>query len=553
MKKNFLLILFICLAITVFAQKQSFDVISFSIPKSWQQKQFEGGVQYSITDKQTGGYAIALITKATASNAGANENFSIDWNKLVKAAVQVNGEPSMLDPTSDNGWEIISGTANYTDGNQNGVATLLTATGGNQMTSVLVMTNTSKYQEEIMAFISSLKLAKATQQVGTNSTPANPAGNNNSSVVGLWCHNLLETSGYANGYPQYTAGYFRREYLFKDDGTYVFRIKNWSAWMKEILFVYESGTYIVKGNQITISPNQGRGEWWSKKDNKTTLWGNRLKASNYKLEKTTYAFEIKYYSGSNDYALILNPNKTTERDGTYDSKNYFSYKKYTDGKSIIDNPPGFKTAVENKPAVSAANSSGNNSSNSNASIASSPNADANNNIAGLWIDYNPELAANPYNTNYAGARNSTGGYRNKEYQFFSDGTYLYRKKYWVTTMKEILYTYETGTYSLNGDQLTINPKKGKSEWWSKQGSQTNAWGKFVKAAEYKIENTTYNFSLIIDPNYSNSIVLKPAKPTERDGGQFNAANEPYEFHYHFRKMESLIDNPPGYPKQIKTN
>jgi len=164
----------------------------------------------------------------------------------------------------------------------------------------------------------------------------------------------------------------------------------------------------------------------------------------------------------------------------------------------------------------------------------------------LWIDYNPGLASNPYNSNYAGARNSTGGYRNKEYQFFPDGTYLYRKKYWVTTMKEILYAYEKGSYSVNGNQLTLTAQKGKSEWWSKEGTQTNKWGKFIKSAEYKLEKTTYSFQIIHDETYGNGIVLKATAPTQRDGGVLNNAGEPYEFRYSFRDIESAIDNPPGF-------
>ncbi|NBA84403.1 hypothetical protein GVN16_01445 [Emticicia sp. CRIBPO] len=321
-------------------QKQTFGVVSFTAPKGWQQQQNDGGVQLSVNDKKSGGYAIAVITKAMASAASVNENFHNDWNRLVKVNVQVNGEPVIEPPVKENNWDVVSGTANYTEGGSQGVTTLLTATGGGQTVSVLVMTNTKQYQNELMAFLNSLELVKASENEAVNTTK--PKGSpGKGTVVGLWSDNHLETSGYSNGFPQYTAGYFRREYLFKDDGTYVFRLKNWSVYLKEILFAYESGTYVVQGNQLTIIPKQGRGEWWSKKDNNTKLWGNRLKASDYKLEKTGYTFEIKYYSGSNDYALILNPKKNTERDGTYSNQNGFSYIWRSTGESVIDNAPGF--------------------------------------------------------------------------------------------------------------------------------------------------------------------------------------------------------------------
>ncbi|RYD82727.1 MAG: hypothetical protein EOP53_02885, partial [Sphingobacteriales bacterium] len=89
--KNLLaFLLAIFMSLSGYTQKQSFDVVSFTAPKGWQQQQNDGGVQLSVTDKKTGAYAIALITKATGTNAAAVENFNTDWIKLVKASVQVN-------------------------------------------------------------------------------------------------------------------------------------------------------------------------------------------------------------------------------------------------------------------------------------------------------------------------------------------------------------------------------------------------------------------------------------------------------------------------------
>jgi hypothetical protein len=327
-----------------FAQKQSFDVISFVSPKGWQQQQNEGGIQLSVSDKKTGAYALAVVIKATASRADAAENFNSNWLKLVKGTVQVNAEPTMEQPAKENGWEVISGGANYTDGTHTGMATLLTATGGGQVVSVVLMTNTKQYQNDLFSFLNSLELAKPALNESVYAAPAKSNEAGKPSVVGLWCDNHLETMGYFNGVPQYSTGYFRREYLFKEDGTYLFRLKNWSTLLKEILFTYESGTYIVSGNQLTIIPDQGRGEWWGKKENNASLWGSRIKASSYRIEKTNYTFEIKYYSGTDSYSLILNPKKDTERDGTYTNQNGFSYARSRNGKSIIDNPPGFKTS-----------------------------------------------------------------------------------------------------------------------------------------------------------------------------------------------------------------
>ena len=293
-------------SISGYAQKQTLDVVSYTQPAGWQKTENEGGVQLSVTDKKTKGYAIAIITKATVSNASANENFTNDWERLVKGSVKVNNEPTMTEPANENGWDVLSGSANYTDGAVKGVATLLNATNNGQTVSVLLMTNTQKYQNEILNFIKALELSKAPAQ--QNNTSVN-SGSTNSAIVGLWTSYFLET----NGYQQYTAGYLRKEYLFKNDGTYIFRNKQWLTKAKDILFIYESGTYTVNGNQLTITPKQGKGQFWSK-TNSSKEWGKLIKSTDYKLEKVTYTFLIiddpTYGTG-----IVLKPGKATERDG----------------------------------------------------------------------------------------------------------------------------------------------------------------------------------------------------------------------------------------------
>ncbi|MFT3675126.1 MAG: hypothetical protein QM781_04435 [Chitinophagaceae bacterium] len=353
MKKIFFLLFLSITSAIAFAQSVSFDVVSFTVPKNWQQQLNEVSMQLSVTDKKTGAYAIALITKSTASDANATENFNSDWNRLVKGSVQVNTEPSLLEPANENGWKIISGTANYTDGSQKGLATLLTATGGGQMTSVLLMTNTDKYQNELLSFINSLELAKASSQTPIPGNTANTNDTNSSSIVGMWVFYNTESSGTYNGFLQLTGGYMRREYVFYEDGSYLFRAKDWMVYVKDILFIYETGTYTLNGNQITITPKKGKGEWWSKAaSGRTNEWGKPVRAStNYKLETTTYTFDFSKYQGNDEITLTLKSVSPTERDGKDGDKTgvqEFRYKSRDIKKSLIDNPPGFKAGAENK-------------------------------------------------------------------------------------------------------------------------------------------------------------------------------------------------------------
>lgn len=337
MKQIFTLSTILLCCILSYAQKQTFDVLTYNLPKGWQQKEVIGGKQLIVSESKTAEYAIVLIVKSTASTASAIDNFAGYWNTLVKAAVTVSGEPGMQQPANDNGWEIISGNANYTDGADTGTAILLSASNGNHTTAVVLMTNTNKYQNDLTALIHSFQLSKAAKSEASNTV----SGTSNISIAGLWADYSLEKN-YAQ---QYTTGYLRKEYSFNANGTYTFRKKNFLSNAKEIYFVYETGTYSVNGNQLIITPKQGSTGFWSKlKSLKNNEWGSFVKSANHKLEKVNYIFEIiedPNYSNS----IILKPGKSTMRDGgQFNSpddpyKFHYSFRKQ---ESLIDNPPGFK-------------------------------------------------------------------------------------------------------------------------------------------------------------------------------------------------------------------
>lgn len=498
---------------SIFAQKQTFDVVSYSAPKGWQQQQNEGGVQLSVADKKTGDYALVIITKATASEAGANENFNTDWTRLVKATVQVNAEPVMQDPTTENGWDIVSGNANYTDGSNKGLATLLTATGGGQMVSVVMMTNTQQYQKELLSFVNSLDLVKATPAATGNKTSAGTNKGKGSSVAGLWTNYVLETTGYSiNGMPQYTAGYLRKEYHFYPDGTYLFRNKQWLVKAPYIVFQYETGTYTVSGNQLTLTPGKGKGGFW-KKTNSSKEWGSLIKYSESKLETTTYTFQI-IIDPTYGNSIVLKSTKPTVRDGGQFNAPGDPYEfrySFRELESSIDNPSGLKPEVENKSLTVVTKKDA-------VTTLRSP-------ITGkIWEGTTTEKFSNAGGTSY-----NTGGFVTNQYQFNTDGTY----RFVSVTASHFTDTkslqYETGTYTINGNQLTITPVKGYNEEWSKIGKTSNGnsdvsnraindtWGEKLKTSARKLEQVTYTFSIGKNAEKTALILQYNNGYTEREG------------------------------------
>ncbi len=498
MIKYIVLLSLIVNSIFSYSQKKTFDIVSYNEPARWTPKQGNDYFSYSKIDGSS--WAQIAIYQHRISEGDIQKDFDKDWKELVAATSRDISAPEKTSPQSAEGWTVMSGSGVWQFNGAN-VASILTIYSNNKVcVSILCNATAQPYLKDYQTLIGSLDL-DASKSIETpigsnNSSTANSNSSMNaihSSLAGLWCDNILETSGYLNGYPQYTAGYFRKEYSFNADGTYVFRIKNWSVYMKDILFTYETGTYSISGNQLTIAPTQGKGEWWSKATSgKTNEWGTLLKASDYKLEKVTYAFEIKYYSGTQNYSLILKSGKATQRENSQQTETQYAQRL---GPSLIDNPPGFKAGSENKP-----------------DIAQSLNpSSASTSISGTWSQSS--------SGNYAGQLVS--GYVTMQYVFNNDGTYSYVSKTFSQSMSYIIFSKENGRYVISGNRLTVTPSNGVTQSWTRKTDATGTgdkWGELIKEEKRSLENTVYTFTLhYFEGIKEQNLVLQNSKETLRDG------------------------------------
>ncbi|GAB3431066.1 hypothetical protein GCM10027516_39250 [Niabella aquatica] len=314
----------------VCAQKETYDIVSYTPPAGWKKENNSTAVVYSRIDG--GSWAQFGIYQSTASKGSIEEDAEHEWNAIVLALHVVEKEEKTTAETAE-GWSVMSrsGVWQYNGAN---VATILTTySNGKTCVSILCNATAQPYLKDFQKLIASITLAYALK----NTTTANVAIGI-STIKGLWANNQNETFGYMSG------GYFRREYLFNADGTYQYRAKHWSNVIKDIQFIRETGTYTINGNQLTLVPRQATGEWWSKaKSGRTNEWGSYQKAYQHPLEKTTYTFEIKNLSGMENTYLILKTNKPTARDSKQSNQgnaNEFNYSSTPIGKSLIDNPPG---------------------------------------------------------------------------------------------------------------------------------------------------------------------------------------------------------------------
>lgn len=252
-RKAFISGLIICAsAIGLWAQKkETYGMVSYQPPAGWKKEFISGAVTYSRIDG--GSWSQMAIYAGTASKGDSRLDAQSEWEKLVLAMYPIEKEEKTKPETAD-GWTIISRSGVWKLNGVN-VATLLTTySNGKVCVSLLCNATAQPYLRDFQKLAGTVELNVQQAPAPAIPAPGSASGPPAQAIAGIWGSHVNETSGYSNGYPQTTGGYFRKEYRFNHDGTYVFLDKVFPAYSSTVLFRSESGSWSVTGNKLTVSP-----------------------------------------------------------------------------------------------------------------------------------------------------------------------------------------------------------------------------------------------------------------------------------------------------------
>jgi hypothetical protein len=86
--------------------------------------------------------------------------------------------------------------------------------------------------------------------------------------------------------------------------------------------VIENGTYQVSGDTLSIKPQKSVIQAWSKSGG-GDKWGRLLNTQPRKLEPVTYKFTKHYFSGIDEWQLVMRTSTPTQREGPFVSSSAF--------------------------------------------------------------------------------------------------------------------------------------------------------------------------------------------------------------------------------------
>ena len=176
MKPIFSILLFMLSASSLFAQRETFDLATYTIAAGWKKASNNTNVvSYAITNNQKNTYCQIGIYASTKSKGSLQADFESEWQELVVKTYKPTTKPELQPAVSENGWDVQSGVASFEFSGAESVAMLVTMTSQNRCMSIVVLTNTQDYQTEIEKFLESVDLRKiegSTQSLPGSQTSA---------------------------------------------------------------------------------------------------------------------------------------------------------------------------------------------------------------------------------------------------------------------------------------------------------------------------------------------------------------------------------------------
>jgi len=308
MKTIAFLSLLISFSITSFAQKQTFDLVTFTPPKGWTKEEKQNVIVYTKVDKKNKIWCQIGVYKSTASKGNIEDDLQSEWNEMAVKQFNITDPMQATETQEADGWKIKTGSGKFTSSNQPAAVLLTTFSGYNRCTSIIAITNSQAYLETIENFVGSIDIKKPDISKPQQTIVNVP-------IIGSWGKSNSVSQLY-NRYGTYS--YNKQQYTFNTNGTYTFLGKNYSEDYAETILIKETGAYSINGDVLTITPKTSVIESWSKKNGADNY--NQLKSSQKRaLENVSYQVQM---DGEN---LILSTSKETTRDGRFSNGNYYSY------------------------------------------------------------------------------------------------------------------------------------------------------------------------------------------------------------------------------------
>ena len=203
MSRTSLIFLLVALGVTgSFAQRETFDIISFIPPTGWERTGNKDVVAFTkYTDARTAYCTIAVYDSRPGTD-DLQKEFLFEWNDLIKKSKQIELPAERKEIKGTNGWNAIAGEG--ISGTQPPyVAMLLSMVGFGRVASVLVYISDDQFEPEVDKFWTNMQMVQPASNPNQTIAPAASlsTGNGATKLAGIWrsaCNDKTDISTITN-------------------------------------------------------------------------------------------------------------------------------------------------------------------------------------------------------------------------------------------------------------------------------------------------------------------------------------------------------------------
>lgn len=300
---------FIFLTVNSFAQKETYDFVTYTPPKGWKKEvKANTYTSYTIINKQKKDYCQIYIMLSTAGKGNIIEDFESEWQGLIAKQYNVIDTPQTTELSTANGWQMKDGKASFVFNNRKSAAMLTTMSGYNKAISIVAVTNSDDYIPAIQQLLGSIEMKKPeTAQIQQQQNTNNQSG----AQTSLLKYNWKQTRNHKDALNNY-AGYSSNTYEFRSNGTYKFSRVDFQNYTPKYYMEDEEGTYQVNGDKITITPKKSYFHTHQQQKNDPVLKSEKLS-----LQVVQYIFQNTIINEKETLLLTPVDGKETRRDGVF--------------------------------------------------------------------------------------------------------------------------------------------------------------------------------------------------------------------------------------------
>ncbi len=174
-------IFFILIGLMIFSDwamaqgKETFDLATFNPPAGWKKENKEGVTLYTNTNQQNG-YCVIGVYRSKESTGNVKSDFNSEWQDLVVKPLKVTAAPNTEAVQESDGWKVLAGSANFTDGASTAAVLLTTVSGYGRTLSILVLLNDQSYMPVVEKFLDTVNFTRPTVVNTESPRPAAASG-----------------------------------------------------------------------------------------------------------------------------------------------------------------------------------------------------------------------------------------------------------------------------------------------------------------------------------------------------------------------------------------